>query len=223
MVKGIIFDFDGTLVNSNNIKRQTYYEVVKSFGDVSPIVDDVLTSSVGKNRFSIFCEISERAVRSGVLSSVRTIDEWVELFVDRYSRICETQVSICPEIPGATNSLQYLTSQGHLLFINSSTPTDLLKRILRLRLLENYFTEVYGSPVSKIENLRAIVKKYEMLSNQLVVIGDGKDDQESATAIGCHFVGVLTGGTQFKSDLLYATHDLLKIKEIIAQINKCVN
>lgn len=219
MVRGIIFDFDGTLVLSNHIKRQTYYEVVECLGDVSRIVDKVLASSESKNRFAIFSEIAEHAAESKALSPARSIEEWVKFLVDRYSTICESQISICPEIPGATDSLQYLTAQGYLLFINSSTPTDPLNRILRLRSFEKYFTGVYGSPVSKIENLRGIVKKYRIPIKELVVIGDGKEDQEAADAIGCHFIGVLAGGNQFKRNPSYTTQDLLKIKEVIAQID----
>ena len=42
MYKCAIFDFDGTLVQSNEIKKETFYEVTQNFSGVSSILDKIL-------------------------------------------------------------------------------------------------------------------------------------------------------------------------------------
>ena len=44
MYKCAIFDFDGTLVQSNEIKKETFYEVTQNFSELSSILDKILSN-----------------------------------------------------------------------------------------------------------------------------------------------------------------------------------
>ena len=59
-------------------------------------------------------------------------------------------------MPGATETLDELSDKGLLLFINSATPVEPLRRILQLRNWTHFFREVYGVEASKAENLEEI-------------------------------------------------------------------
>ena len=52
--KCIVFDFDGTLVNSNSIKRDTFFEIAAQVSDSEHIMEEVLHRSAGKDRYWIF-------------------------------------------------------------------------------------------------------------------------------------------------------------------------
>ena len=43
MIKFVVFDFDGTLVESNEIKRQTFFEVTDYLPGAKPLMDEVLS------------------------------------------------------------------------------------------------------------------------------------------------------------------------------------
>ena len=54
MVKCVVFDFDGTLVGSNEIKRRTFYEVTKNLVDADILLDKILSSPDSGDRYDIF-------------------------------------------------------------------------------------------------------------------------------------------------------------------------
>ena len=54
MYKCAIFDFDGTLVQSNEIKKETFYEVTQNFSELSSILDKILSNPDSGDRYKIF-------------------------------------------------------------------------------------------------------------------------------------------------------------------------
>ena len=185
----IVFDFDGTLVDSNLIKQEAYYVVSHSLGYTKQVVANVL-ASVSGDRFSILREIVNQVAQAGQLPESRSIDDWVSVLVAEYTALCEQNISTCPEIPGATVVLSQLKTMGYLLFVSSATPLEPLKRLLSLRKLDTYFAGVYGRPATKVESLQEIMNAYRLSSRELVVVGDGEDDRESALVTGCNFIRV---------------------------------
>ena len=53
----VVFDFDGTLVQSNEIKRQAFYEVVKNIADAKPLMDEILRFPKSGTRFEVFAAL----------------------------------------------------------------------------------------------------------------------------------------------------------------------
>ena len=185
----IVFDFDGTLVDSNLIKQEAYYVVSHSLGYTKQVVANVL-ASVSGDRFSIFKKIVTQVADAGQLPESHSIDDWVSLLVAEYTELCEQKIATCPEIPGAAVALSQLKTMGYLLFVSSATPLEPLKRLLSLRKLDTYFAGIYGRPATKVESLQDIMNTYRLSSEELVVVGDGEDDRESALVTGCSFIRV---------------------------------
>lgn len=215
MAKCVVFDFDGTLVESNEIKKSTFYKVVERLSGSRKIIDEALSLKVNEERYDVFLEIARRLIDKKALSQQKTIEEWADAFTDEYTKICEILISKCPEILGATDLLEGLTERKFVLFVNSATPVEPLKKIIELRSLDKYFTRVYGKPCSKIENLRTIMASNMINPNEIIVIGDGESDRLAADATGCHFIGMLNDSSKFKTMPAYTVRNLLEAKEII--------
>jgi len=54
MIKCVVFDFDGTLVKSNEIKRRVFYEVTEDIVDAVPVLDELFSVPDSGDRYNIF-------------------------------------------------------------------------------------------------------------------------------------------------------------------------
>ncbi|MBW2504361.1 MAG: HAD family hydrolase [Deltaproteobacteria bacterium] len=191
MIKCVVFDFDGTLVDSNTIKRQTFFEIVQAWDPSGATVAEVLDRWPAANRYEKTRRIAESLISRNLLSSDSTLDEWSMLLANDYTETCESAIASCPAMPGADQVLAELTSMELCLFVNSATPVKPLQRLLSLRKWDDVFLEVYGAESGKADNLQSIAKKTGAKADEIVHVGDQLDDQLGAETFGCHFVAML--------------------------------
>jgi len=181
IIRCVAFDFDGTLVDSNHIKRDAFHAVAATIPDGSQIMQDILSTSSPGDRYAVF----DRFVDVIGLPAAHKLP-----LARQYGEYCEVRIAACPNTPGATAAMQELHAQHVLLFVNSATPEHVLRPIVQGRNFNSLLTGVFGGPASKADNLRRILSMTEMRPRELVVVGDGANDHEAAEEIGCHFVPV---------------------------------
>ena len=148
MIRCVVFDFDGTLVDSNKIKREAFFDVVTNLTGADSKLRCILSDPESGTRVEIF----EKLV-SSMSSDNLNIPDPSEL-IDRYTRLCESRISRAPEIKGARICLDRLKEWGLRLWVNSLTPTETLKRIVELRGWNLCFDGISGAPTGKTENLK---------------------------------------------------------------------
>jgi phosphoglycolate phosphatase-like HAD superfamily hydrolase len=190
MIKCVVFDFDGTLVDSNAIKRDTFFEVAHPWDASGEIVAEVFERWPGADRYEKTRRIAEELIRRGVLPVNASPEEWGARLADDYTERCERAIASCPERPGASQALAELSAMGLLLFVNSGTPAEPLRRVLELRDWVRYFKTVYGAEGSKADNLKGIARESGVTRHEMVHIGDQPDDRRGAELFGCHFVAM---------------------------------
>jgi phosphoglycolate phosphatase len=177
MIKVLVFDFDGTLVDSNNIKYEAYFKLFPADDPYKSIIKEVLRTDFEKSRFFIINKICQ-IINETLFNNSNKFDQ-NELFQE-YSDYVLDGVKKCPEITGATNLLKFLKDK-YRLYLSSTTPETFLREILTYRDIQKYFVEIYGYPKVKNAVLKEIMEK-ESIDNSkaLLVVGDGKTDEESA-------------------------------------------
>lgn len=178
----VVFDFDGTLVDSAHLKTWAYFEVLKEVQGVEPILRNTLAKNASFTRQQVFESVQKS------LSDSRDLD--VEHLVERYAEVCRSSVAGAPEIDGATEFLEWLHNQGKSLYVSSATPERELLWLLGERSFSKYIERAYGAPQTKNHHIRKILKRENVDPRRLLYIGDSLADFSAARSEGCEFVGV---------------------------------
>ncbi|MEN8688312.1 MAG: HAD family hydrolase [Desulfuromonadales bacterium] len=218
MVKCVVFDFDGTLVDSNSIKRETFFEIARSWDPSGAIAGDVLERWPSANRYEKTRRIAEALTQQNLLPPGSDLEKWAERLADNYTERCEAAISRCPEMPGAGQMLVRLADTRLRLFVNSATPIKPLQRLLSLRRWEKIFHGSYGAEAAKADNLLAIAMATGAEPGEIVHVGDQLDDQRAAEQIGCHFVAMLAD--RAASSITEAALVIEDLREMPALITK---
>ena len=180
-IKIIVFDFDGTLIVSNRLKYNAFFEVFPDDERHVGTIRSVLSDLNEQSRFVILEEILRQLGHEqgdGIKAKVKQL-------ADLYNDRVVNGAKICPEMPEAGNVLQSL-SRHYRLFVSSTTPEDPLKEIVQYRGWTHLFVDVFGYPRRKPETIRHIFKWEKAGSSEVLVVGDGESDRQSAVENGCY-------------------------------------
>jgi HAD superfamily hydrolase (TIGR01549 family) len=181
--RAIIFDFDGVLVESADIKTKAYAELYKAYGP--EVVEKVVQydqRNGGISRYEKF-QYYHRELLRKELGQEEEID-----LRSRFAELVEKAVRQSPWVPGVDRFLERYYKQIHF-YVASGTPQDELDRIISDRRIGYYFKAVYGSPRKKEEIIGAILFESGIKSDEMVMIGDSITDYEGAMRAGIDFIG----------------------------------
>lgn len=194
MIQCIVFDFDGTLVVSNHIKLQVFYEITHSYDPSGSTVTRILKQYPNKDRYGIFLEIVHELLLKNQIPKHQSPEALATQWAEDYTFRCEQAIATCEEVPGTTETLRWISQQNIPIFINSRTPATPLNKLVTLRSFNRYTSKIYGAPATKTENLWNIQNLSQAHFQEILFVGDSEDDRKAALDVGCHFVGVILGG-----------------------------
>ena len=186
MLKAIVFDFDGTLIESADIKTAAFAELFRNFPDHLEAILKYHAAYAGVSRYVKF-----RTIYKDILKQPLSIMEERQLG-DAFSKLVFDRVRQCPLVPGAAEFLDKVAACMRC-FIASGTPEGELREIVDRRGLKKYFAGIYGAPASKQEILRRICREHALSPSQMLCVGDAPSDMEAAQAEGVAFLGRTRG------------------------------
>jgi phosphoglycolate phosphatase len=175
----VVFDFDGTLVDSNRIKKEAFLRSVRDHPGGEECMREVLDTVLG-DRHEVFAAY---VARQQPPSSVQ------ELLL-AFNTDVDSAVAGAQAMPGAEVLLQALRAAGVAVALSSATPRQNLVDILARRGWSGWFDAVAGSPMTKTATLQRLMRADELVPSDVAVVGDGADDRASAIASGCTFFSV---------------------------------
>jgi phosphoglycolate phosphatase len=194
----VVFDFDGVLVQSNQVKEDGFRIAFEDLDVPQAFIDACRAVWPDGNRFQIIREMIQRLRNEEKLGTSASVDDQVADYAERYNDICENYASTCPEVRGATDTLRTMSNVIPL-YVNSLTLETPLRRIVEKRGWTVFFRNVLGSPRNKIENLQSILQAENVEASGMLFVGDGARDQRAALEVGCRFVGVRNSFNDFAS------------------------
>ena len=188
-VDAVIFDFDGVLVESVEIKTEAFRQLFQPFGEeVTARVVEHHNNNAGVSRFE--------KIRLYYRDYIgRPLDEaGVADLAEEFGALVEELVVAAAPVAGAGELLDDLLNAGIPAFVASATPEEELKRIIERRGMTGYFRGIFGSPTTKIEAATRVVRSFDLDPRRVVFIGDALADFNAARATGCRFLGRVPPG-----------------------------
>lgn len=211
-IKAVIFDFDGVIAESVNVKTEAFAEIYRSFGN--DIVEKVVKhheTNGGISRYEKFKFYHENFLKE-------SIDEnKIQELSNTFSELVIQKVIDAPYVPGAE---EYLSSKfkKYDLFISTGTPTGEINIILKARNINQYFVAVFGSPDKKEMHVKTILNRYNYSPDQVLFIGDAVSDRNAARMNHITFIGRYTTDKDIKYEK-YLFNNFSELDLIIESLN----
>jgi len=183
--KAFVFDFDGVIADSVEVKTEAFAKLFETYGP------------------SIQHRVIDHHRKHGGMTRAEKIRYYYESFLNqpigdkqladlctKFSHLVVDKVVAAPEIQGAKNFLDFW--YGTLpCFIDSATPGAEIIKIVSHRGLSKYFVEILGSERAKSDNLAYILEKHNIRPENCLFFGDASSDYEAAVKCGVDFVGIV--------------------------------
>jgi phosphoglycolate phosphatase-like HAD superfamily hydrolase len=218
MIKAIIFDFDGVLVESVDIKTMAFAKLFESEGKkiVEKVVDYHLRNT-GVSRFEKIKYIYKNMLNRHL--SKETFDSLCRQF----SHLVVDEVVNAPYVKGAKEFLDDYAKK-YSCFVASATPQDEIEDIIKRKQMTGYFKGVYGSPKKKVDIVREILAmplNSCLVPQSFVYIGDAMSDYLAAKDNKVLFIArVVSDNSRIFKDLdCIKLNDLMNLKEAISSVN----
>lgn len=188
MIKAIIFDFDGVIAESVDIKTRAFAKLFEREGEkaVKKVVKYHLDNG-GVSRYEKFRYIYKEILRR------RLDDATFKNLCDQFSQLVKDGVIKSPYVAGAKEFLENHKNQ-YKFFVLSATPAEEIKEIIDKKGLNNYFLKIYGSPSNKMDIVNEIIFINQLEPTEVIYIGDALSDYRAAKANFIHFVARICHG-----------------------------
>ncbi len=177
MLRGIIFDMDGTLGDTLRLCIEAYRGSVCELTGRTPSAEEVVS----------YFGLSDRGVLGGLLG---ISPDSQELPIDTFVRIyCERHDELAPApFPGAAELLRRLKARGlKLALLTGKEHYTAVPTVQKYGMEGVFDLQLYGDPYynAKADNLKRAMQAWQLSPQEIIYVGDAPSDISL-----CHSVGV---------------------------------
>ena len=184
-LKAAIFDWDGTITDSNNIKTEAFVELFQSAcPQAAGYIREYQQNRGGISRFEKF----RHYIRHFFHREASAAE--LEDFGRRYAAPCRPKLLNAPFIPGAVETLRKLSLEKIPVFIVTGSPATEIRELAAARNLLPLIHHIYGSPPTKDVLLAVLLAENRLVPEETVFFGDAPADCEAARINKIPFIGI---------------------------------
>ena len=189
----IIFDLDGTLIDSMPDLAQSINKMLKHF-DLKPLTIEEVTLFIGNGAVKLV----ERALESALKHKEFTEEFFKEAFDFYTSAYREVVCDKTFLYHGVLETLQYLDSKGYIMTICTNKPFEFIEPILDTLSIKPFFKSWMGgdSLAKKKPDAAPLLHFAEKMNKDVdkcIMIGDSKNDILAAQNADMDSIGVSYG------------------------------
>lgn len=214
-IKVIVFDLDGVLLESADIKTEAFRLLFEEYPDYLNQIIKYHKENGGLSRFKKFEFIYKNILKMPYNDEIKT------KLGQRFEELVLEKVMNCPFVDGAKEFLEKYHKKIPLYVISGTSDLE-LKGILKKRDMNKYFVDIFGSSKEKSYWLNFIINKEKIQSKNILFIGDSLSDYRAAVESDVNFIGRING---MDGDIFPKKHSLAAIKNLreLPQILKNLN
>lgn len=194
MIKGLILDVDGTLLETLSDIKASLNIVLNEYGFKSKSYDEVRLA-IGKGSRKLI----EASLPEGV--DLKLVDEIAEKYLEVYGKHYAIETK---PYAGINEVLNELNKKGIVLGVNTNKPDAYAKDLIKIHFPGNKFIAVLGSRpnVPNKPDPTASNELVEMMGfnkDEVMYVGDSESDVKTAKNAGLKCIGCLWGFRDFET------------------------
>lgn len=212
MIEAIIFDFDGVILDTDNIKVEAFKKIYKPYGNkIAENVGNYHLKHGGVSRYEKFKYFHKKYLNKSISEKdIKKLDKIFSEYVLKH-------LPKAKFVKGVKNFIKKNYST-YKMFISSGTPLKELKKTVKMIKMDDYFEQIKGSPQSKPQHILKIIDKYNIFAQNIVFIGDAPKDKQAAEKTNINFIARITKNSQLTNQQ-YKIKDFTEIEPVIEEIN----
>ncbi|EAI2873414.1 TPA: HAD family hydrolase [Campylobacter jejuni] len=185
-VKNIIFDFDGVILDSVELKTQAFAELFKEFPEDK--VQELIEFHVQNGGISRYYKI-QYFFENILYEEISNND--ILKYAKAYSRL--TKDKLCNPKFIIKETFDFIQKKQHFYnmhIASGADEKDLLEICEKLNLIQ-YFSSIHGSPTKKVILVQDILLNNNYKNKETILIGDSINDFEVALRNNIYFYGYI--------------------------------
>jgi HAD superfamily hydrolase (TIGR01549 family) len=186
--QAILFDFDGVLAESANVKTEAFEKLYEPYGE--QVVKKVIDHHIKHGGISRYKKME--LYHSEFLNKNLSKEELNDL-AKEYSKLVVTKVIDSIWVPGVKDFLEKYHDKIDM-YVVSGTPQEELELIVKKRGMQKYFKGVFGTPATKPEIADNLIKQNGYDKNRVLYIGDSLSDYNDSKKAEIVFLGRVPKG-----------------------------
>ena len=217
----ILFDLDGTIVNSAPDLMRAHNHVMKKYGYDERNLSDIKKLAGRGSKVMLTRSMHELAEMSGKIKKTDdVIEEMTKEFIDYYSKNIAEESSLKN---GTTNFLSWCKKKSISMAVCTNKQENLSIDLLKKIKIYDYFDYVAGGNTFNHNkpNPKHLTDTIEIIGGNVkkaLMIGDSETDSNASRAANIPFVLIDDGYTEKKSNEIYHDHlveDFVGLEKII--------
>lgn len=177
--KKIIFDFDGVIINSHVVKSNAFKHIFKKYSkNIAIQAYKYHLNNIGKSRFIKFKYILKKNFKKFNAKQIINLN-------NEFDKYCNERIK---NLKISKYLLFFLNEHYRKVkfYISTGTPNNLIRKLVKKKKIKKYFTAIYGSPKTKVDHIKSIIKKTD--KKKILFIGDSNEDYLSAKKLKIVFL-----------------------------------